>query len=289
MRAAPCGCPKLAADCRRCFFVMPGGTGTGFHGRVTVMENRMSGRRRSSCGYPAGDSIPGGERGRTMIRIVFMDIDGTLIPYGEQEISRHALKAVRLLQDQGILVFGVTGRCANQVPDIGFDGVISYDGACVQDKGKIILEKDFFEDQELDWIMQDAKDQGRRVVLAGEGEDPVQDPLQEAAQGRVRLKRPWLLPDETVKEQVLDALEHRTFDKGIVVARIMNILKIPAGSVMAIGDGFNDMGMLAAAGISAAMKEAPVQVQACANFTADGVLDALEHAGLIAMSNGTLL
>ncbi len=118
-----------------------------------------------------------------MIRIVFMDIDGTLIPYGEQEISRHALKAVRLLQDQGILVFGVTGRCANQVPDIGFDGVISYDGACVQDKGKIILEKDFFEDQELDWIMQDAKDQGRRVVLAGEGEDPVQDPLQEAAQG----------------------------------------------------------------------------------------------------------
>jgi magnesium-transporting ATPase (P-type) len=59
------------------------------------------------------------------------------------------------------------------------------------------------------------------------------------------------------------------------VARILNILRIPAGSVMAMGDGFNDMGMLAAAGISAAMKEAPLQVQACANFTADGVLDAL--------------
>jgi len=224
-----------------------------------------------------------------MIQIVFMDIDGTLIPYGQQEVSRHALKAVQLLQKQGILVFCVTGRCSGQVPEIGFDGLISYDGACIQDKGKMILEKDFFEDQELDWIMKDAREQGCRVVLAGEDEDPVQNPIQEAAQGKVRLKRPWLLPDDTMRDQVLDALEHRTFDKGIVVARILNILRIPAGSVMAMGDGFNDMGMLAAAGISAAMKEAPLQVQACANFTADGVLDALEHAGLIAMSNGTLL
>ncbi len=79
-----------------------------------------------------------------MIQIVFMDIDGTLIPYGQTQVSQEDAAAVAKLQKQGILVFAVTGRCASQVPDLGFDGAISYDGARIQDKGKTILQGDFF-------------------------------------------------------------------------------------------------------------------------------------------------
>lgn len=48
-----------------------------------------------------------------MIQIVFMDIDGTLIPYGQTQVSQEDAAAVADLQKQGILVFAVTGRCAS--------------------------------------------------------------------------------------------------------------------------------------------------------------------------------
>lgn len=216
-----------------------------------------------------------------MIQIVFMDIDGTLIPYGETEVSPEAAKAVADLQKQGILVFAVTGRCASQIPDLGFDGAISYDGACVQDKGKTILQGDFFEDQELELIVEQARKQGHRVVLPGKTEDPVVSPLEDSGQRMLKIKRPEFLDDPDSAAELEEALAQSCFDKGMVVDQILRILHIPVFACLAMGDGFNDMGMLAGAGLSAAMKESPAQVQACADFTADSVLDALHRAGLL--------
>lgn len=215
-----------------------------------------------------------------MIRIVFMDIDGTLIPYGQESVDPAVMEAIRLLQKQGILVFGVTGRSASQVPWLGFDGTISYDGACVQDKGKTVIREEFFEKGELDLIASRARQAGHRVIISGKSSDPVGEQMEQEPERVLRVKRPWLLEDQTRVQELRTALEQSCFDKGLVMTRILSILQIPASQAMALGDGFNDMGMLAGAGLSAAMKEAPIQVQACADFTADGTLDALRRARL---------
>lgn len=216
-----------------------------------------------------------------MIQIIFLDLDGTLIPCGAKEPAFRDMEAVRYLQKQGILVFAVTGRCASQVPELGFDGVISYDGACIQDKGKTIVQGGFLEGQELEQILGCARDRGHRIVISGGSADPVQEVLEGDPVRRLRVRRASLLEDERSAEALEEALAHSCFYKGMVTAQILKILQIPACRSMAVGDGFNDMGMLAGAGVSAAMKDAPALVQACADFTADGALDALRQAGLL--------
>lgn len=216
-----------------------------------------------------------------MIQIVFMDIDGTLIPYGQTQVSQEDAAAVADLQKQGILVFAVTGRCASQVPDLDFDGAISYDGACIQDKGKTILQGDFFKDRELETIVAQARQEGHRIVMPGNTQDPVSRVLDLGDNRQLKIRRPEFLEDDTSAGELTAALAQSCFDKGMVTAQILKVLHIPPEASLAMGDGFNDMGMLAGAGISVAMKNAPAQVQACADYTADGVVEALHSAGLL--------
>ncbi len=42
-----------------------------------------------------------------MIKAVFFDIDGTLVPFGEHSIPENTRMALRQLRDNGIRVFGL--------------------------------------------------------------------------------------------------------------------------------------------------------------------------------------
>lgn len=65
-------------------------------------------------------------------RIIFLDVDGTILAHGET-IAPSTVSAVRAARDRGHLVFLCTGRAAGdihpRVLDIGFDGAISNGGA----------------------------------------------------------------------------------------------------------------------------------------------------------------
>ena len=99
--------------------------------------------------------------------------------------------------------------------------------------------------------------------------------------GKMRISAVILTAAMTMAMPGTAALAQSCFDKGMVTAQILKVLHIPPEASLAMGDGFNDMGMLAGAGISVAMKDAPAQVQACADYTADGVVEALQSAGLL--------
>jgi Cof subfamily protein (haloacid dehalogenase superfamily) len=70
--------------------------------------------------------------------------------------------------------------------------------------------------------------------------------------------------------------------KGAALAKVLELHDIPARSVLAIGDYFNDLSMFRVAGISVAMGNAPEEVRAAADFVTgtcleNGLADALEQ------------
>lgn len=76
-------------------------------------------------------------------KIIFLDVDGTLVNY-ENHLPDSAVQAIHKAQLKGNLVFTVTGRSkAEMYPeilDIGFDGYIGGNGSYIEAGEKVIKE-----------------------------------------------------------------------------------------------------------------------------------------------------
>ena len=72
-------------------------------------------------------------------KIIFLDIDGTLIDY-TQQLPASAREAIRRAQARGHKLLIATGRSKPSIYpfllNLGFDGLIAGDGAYVDMKGK---------------------------------------------------------------------------------------------------------------------------------------------------------
>jgi Cof subfamily protein (haloacid dehalogenase superfamily) len=77
----------------------------------------------------------------TSRRIVFLDVDGTLVDH-DQQISPAVAEAVGLARARGHLLFLCTGRSPVEIPtivtDLGFDGVISAGGGFIEHGGELV-------------------------------------------------------------------------------------------------------------------------------------------------------
>ena len=73
-------------------------------------------------------------------KLVFLDIDGTLISKG-QKMSEKTIQALRQADDNGHILCICSGRTYCELPDgmKRFDGVVSAAGACVMWKNEILL------------------------------------------------------------------------------------------------------------------------------------------------------
>lgn len=81
---------------------------------------------------------------------------------------------------------------------------------------------------------------------------------------------------ETLNEVVVTSsypnnleINHQNAQKGIAVKQLADQLEIPLEQVMTIGDNFNDLSMLAIAGVSFAMGNAEQEVKETAKYTTD--------------------
>lgn len=79
-----------------------------------------------------------------MGRILFIDVDGTLVNY-ENHLPDSAVDAIRKARANGHRVYICTGRSKAEVYpplwEIGLDGMIGGNGAYVEDEGLIVLHK----------------------------------------------------------------------------------------------------------------------------------------------------
>lgn len=79
-----------------------------------------------------------------MKKIVFLDVDGTLVDY-ENRIPKSAIEAIRETRKNGHKVYICTGRSRTEVYqelwDIGLDGMIGGNGSYIEDNGNIVMHK----------------------------------------------------------------------------------------------------------------------------------------------------
>ena len=80
-----------------------------------------------------------------MKNAIFLDIDGTLLPFGAHDVPESAAEAVRLARKKGNLVFINTGRCRLEVLpkflELGFDGIICSNAMYIEEKGEILKKE----------------------------------------------------------------------------------------------------------------------------------------------------
>lgn len=79
-----------------------------------------------------------------MSKIIFLDVDGTLVDY-EGRIPQSAVDAIRQARGNGHRVYICTGRSKAEVYDdiwnIGIDGMIGGNGSYVEDNGEVIMHR----------------------------------------------------------------------------------------------------------------------------------------------------
>jgi len=93
-----------------------------------------------------------------MGKIIFIDVDGTLVDY-ENHLPASAVQAIRTAREKGHRVYICTGRSRaevyDEIWDIGLDGMIGGNGSYVEDHGEILLHQLITADQcrhVVDWL-----------------------------------------------------------------------------------------------------------------------------------------
>lgn len=93
-----------------------------------------------------------------MSRIIFLDVDGTLVDY-EGRLPATAIEAIRGARAAGHRVYLSTGRSRaevyDEIWDIGLDGLIGANGGYVEDGGEVVLHQHLTAEQcrrVVDWL-----------------------------------------------------------------------------------------------------------------------------------------
>lgn len=255
------------------------------------------------------------------IKIIFFDIDGTLIDMQKKEITERTVETLRRLQEHGILICIATGRTPTTVPrfeGVEFDAFLTFNGSyCYNQKEDIYANPIPAEDVKQllanaaamnrpvsiatrNRIAANGKDKDladyfaiakEEVVVADDFEQVVQEDVYQMMLGCIGEERVRLL--EGVKNAKLAAWWDRAVDvipgdsgKGIGVEQLLRYYHLDKSEAMAFGDGNNDIEMLQAVGAGVAMENASPELKAvateiCGHVAEDGVYHYCLEHGLI--------
>ena len=256
-----------------------------------------------------------------MIKAIFFDIDGTLYSHKNRQIPESALRALEQLHKEGILLFISTGRhmimveylLGSQIP---FDGYVSLTGQICLNREKQIIYKnpiyrtdtekivEFFNRKTLPLTLME--ENRRYANLADRPAGNVSKnpaafpPPVEAYQGGAIYQASGFFGEEETGE-LLPSLTHckyATWRNGAIdiisadggktagIKRLLEYYHLDEDSIMAFGDGDNDVDMLEFARIGVAMGNGSPKAREAADYITtdidlDGISHALKHFGLI--------
>lgn len=207
-----------------------------------------------------------------MLRMVFCDVDGTLLPKTEQTISADTMNVLRRLLDRGITVVIATGRPYGQVKALF--GSLFYrlvflcmDGALVMHKNCVLYKKRLMKCKTKDLLARygGAAIYGREQIYCV-GNTPVD--------GK-RVHIPEEIPEDYLKVELPTGQVtglHESFriayqndrttelvaagaDKGAAARVVMQKFGVSPEQAIAFGDGENDIPLLCAVGHAYRMKD----------------------------------
>ncbi len=237
-----------------------------------------------------------------MIKAIFFDVDGTLVPSGGQRLPAETLAALHTLRNKGIRLFAATGRHISMLDGIRqnfeFDGYATMNGqhctcagrpvACnpippegVREIVEAAAEEHFscifLEAQEL-WTNM-SNDAAHAFLEEFNVATPPTMPLERALEREVYQVIVLLSPQQ--EHLLLDRATHLTTTrwhpgfldalapgggKASGVQAVLNHLGLTPDEAMAFGDGGNDISMLQLARIGVATGNAGDHVKAAADY-----------------------
>ena len=242
------------------------------------------------------------------LKLVLLDVDGTLLPHGSMAPPQRVVQAAKALQKKGVKLAIATGRSHQAVTPQVLGGLkpdylICCNGACLMDRQGQVVDADTMTEQEMYALVDHCEDFDyplafvypdgyyayveyqqmyqfynglggyRGVVVDGEDQDRhlqgmpyaafcIQPP--EAVQtfqekyGHLGLR---FMPYSADKYDVSRA----DTDKAHGMKKLLELLELTPRQAAAVGDGANDVQMLALAGLGACVAEGAPQAQQAAD------------------------
>ena len=256
-----------------------------------------------------------------MIKAVFFDVDGTLLPTDRNAVPGSTRRALNELQLKGVKTVVATGRDILEfsklpVDTIPFDGYLTLNGQLLLDSEKHVYAGTPIDKGEVDILSRIFRAKKIPFVMIGENEryiNYVDDTVvrtQEETNGTVpevgqyhgeKIYQVLAFVGEKEKKMLdrfLDECSITSWNetgidiipkgggKSAGIHQYLDRQGILQEETMAFGDGENDIEMLKFAGIGVAMGNASDKVKAAADYVTDtvdngGIEKALQHFGLI--------
>ena len=252
---------------------------------------------------------------KSEMKIIFFDIDGTLICGGSERMSESTKEAIRIARANGHICMINTGRTKRLVGEnltgqVEFDGLLLGCGTEIEYHGKQLMHKTFSmeESKAILTAMKkyhvDAVLEGSREDYAPRGEEVFTETFRHMAREIENRKYDRYANAETPAgmdgmkrdlSEILDFIDReqgfyeivpKGYSKATAIRYITDYLKIPMEDTVAIGDSNNDLPMLKYAHTSIAMGNSSKQVLETADYITtdvdkDGIWNALKWLGVL--------
>ncbi len=255
------------------------------------------------------------------IKIIFFDIDGTLVDPATGQISAKTRETLHRLHQKGILLCIATGRAPASLPDLGglhFDLMITFNGSLCYSKTETIFSNPLSPDA-VQQVIANATALGRpvsaalrdRLVANGIEKDladyytmagvelTVADDFDEACQEDVyqimlgcrESDFPAIVQGANGVQlavswdRAVDVIS-TTGGKGNAVKKVLEHFRLDTAESLAFGDSFNDLEMLQTVGTGVAMGNAAQQLKdiadaVCGPVSEEGIYHYCLAHGLI--------
>lgn len=254
-------------------------------------------------------------------RVIFFDIDGTLLSPATGKVPESTIEALRLLRENGIKTVVATGRDIVELKklplaDIHFDGYLTLNGNICLDENETMFAGNAIVAEELDVLVNIFKAGKIPFVLIGEKQryinyvDDVVIQTQLSTHGTIpdigeyqgeNIYQCLAFVDSDTRMKLEEMLDHctitswnetgidiiaKTGGKAAGIQQFLDKEDLNRSQSMAFGDGENDMDMLRFAGIGVAMGNGKEKLKQKADYVTtsvdeDGIWNALKHFELI--------
>lgn len=255
------------------------------------------------------------------IKIIFFDVDGTLIDMKQEQMSDQIIYTLTQLKNKGIKICVATGRSQYLLKDlpIKFDAYLTYNGSYCFNDEEVIFSNPLHK-QDIDAIIQNANLLQKPLSLAtkdkyaANGSDSYlqqyfnfggidvqitndfnkiveQDEIFQIMISATKQEYDVILQNTTASvitawwDYAVDIIPKNS-GKGNAVKKILDYYQIPQEQSMAFGDGNNDIAMLQKVGIGVAMQNASKELKSiaddiCDSVSNDGIYTYCKQHGLI--------